>query len=194
MLQGNPLLSARQIKAILRASASPDVLTGSVPNVNWGYGRLDMLSAMDLVALTATRDTSLSLTANPPRVSAGETMRLDLGGQNPGPARIVDVHVGALLPASAGVAFGCAAGDAIALVSAEGVSIDCLSRLMPPHMPFAASIGLPAGAPPGLTRNFFSFVWPPSAPAGDYICFVAYTRPGTLDVVAVAFASVSFSP
>ena len=44
-------------------------------------------------------------------------MQVDVTVTNNGPARLVDVYFGALLPALAGPGFGCPARDAIAFVT-----------------------------------------------------------------------------
>jgi hypothetical protein len=52
MLQLNPRLTAAQIKQILHTSSVSDSLTGQTPNSNWGYGKLNVLQALDAVALS----------------------------------------------------------------------------------------------------------------------------------------------
>ncbi|GMU23640.1 MAG: hypothetical protein AMXMBFR13_37180 [Phycisphaerae bacterium] len=42
-----PRLSAAQARQILRDTAVEDGFTGSVPNLEWGFGKLNMLAAMD---------------------------------------------------------------------------------------------------------------------------------------------------
>ena len=49
MLQIKPDLDAAQIKQILQQSARADEFTGSVPNMHWGYGKVDALSALTMV-------------------------------------------------------------------------------------------------------------------------------------------------
>jgi minor extracellular serine protease Vpr len=56
MLERNPMLDAQQVKALLQLSARADASTGAVPNVRWGYGKLDALAALDkIAALQATQ-------------------------------------------------------------------------------------------------------------------------------------------
>lgn len=52
MLQLNPNLTANEIKTILHTTARQDAYTGATPNIDWGYGKLDLLAAMDAVART----------------------------------------------------------------------------------------------------------------------------------------------
>ncbi len=53
MLEMCPTLTADQARAILHATATADANTGAVPNSHWGYGKLNMLAALD--ALNAAR-------------------------------------------------------------------------------------------------------------------------------------------
>ncbi len=46
MLQKNPTLDAAQVKAILTQTATHDDFTGSVPNINWGYGKIAPAAAL----------------------------------------------------------------------------------------------------------------------------------------------------
>jgi hypothetical protein len=58
-----PWLSATQAKTALIQSARSDAMTGTVPNIRWGYGRLDLEQAF--------RDRlPFSLGADPPQVTA----------------------------------------------------------------------------------------------------------------------------
>lgn len=45
LLQISPSLSAQQIKSFLTSTAATDSYTTSVPNVSWGYGKMDVLKA-----------------------------------------------------------------------------------------------------------------------------------------------------
>ena len=49
LLQYNPALTSTQVKQILRNSAKKDNFTGPVPNPIWGYGKLDIESAIKYV-------------------------------------------------------------------------------------------------------------------------------------------------
>lgn len=55
MLQANPELDQIQIRNILRNTARQDEFTGEVPNVTWGYGKVDAYAAV--VAALASADT-----------------------------------------------------------------------------------------------------------------------------------------
>ena len=50
MLEVNPTLTAAEGKEILRATAVADEFTAEVPNDDWGYGKLDILAAVDAAA------------------------------------------------------------------------------------------------------------------------------------------------
>jgi len=47
MLQFNPNLTAAQAREILRDSARSDGFTGNVPNAAWGWGKLDVVAAVE---------------------------------------------------------------------------------------------------------------------------------------------------
>ncbi len=49
MLEKNPTLTAQEIKSLLTANAHADAYTGSVPNLRWGYGKLDIAAVMQQV-------------------------------------------------------------------------------------------------------------------------------------------------
>jgi len=51
MLEIDPDLTATEIRTILRSTARTDAFTGQVPNVEWGYGKLDVKAALDLVSV-----------------------------------------------------------------------------------------------------------------------------------------------
>lgn len=57
MLQKNPQLTVSQIKTILTQSARSDSYTGAVPNNLWGWGKLDVLQALNNVPFL-TEDTT----------------------------------------------------------------------------------------------------------------------------------------
>ena len=50
MLQVNPALTTEQARQILRETATADDFTGSVPNLDWGYGKLDIAAAVEAAA------------------------------------------------------------------------------------------------------------------------------------------------
>jgi minor extracellular serine protease Vpr len=52
MLQMNPKLDAAMVKQILHQSAHADTFTGTVPNTQWGYGKVDAYAAMTAVQAT----------------------------------------------------------------------------------------------------------------------------------------------
>lgn len=52
MLQMNPNLDASMVKQILQQSARADSFTGTVPNVQWGYGKVDAYAALTQVQAT----------------------------------------------------------------------------------------------------------------------------------------------
>jgi subtilisin family serine protease len=50
MLQLNPQLTGGDVRRILQQTAQTDSFTGATPNLDWGYGKLDVLAALDNVA------------------------------------------------------------------------------------------------------------------------------------------------
>jgi hypothetical protein len=47
LLEAAPDLTADQVRDLLRTTAVTDAQTGATPNVDWGYGKLDILAALD---------------------------------------------------------------------------------------------------------------------------------------------------
>jgi hypothetical protein len=47
LLEQDPTLTADQVRLILRNTAVKDAFTGSVPNHDWGFGKLDVLAALN---------------------------------------------------------------------------------------------------------------------------------------------------
>ncbi len=50
MLQMKPGLTGQEVRQIVRNSAFADAFTGPIPNVKWGYGKLDILKALDTLS------------------------------------------------------------------------------------------------------------------------------------------------
>jgi len=49
MLECNPYLTGEQVRTILRETAASDDDTGTVPNLDWGFGKLDVFEALSAV-------------------------------------------------------------------------------------------------------------------------------------------------
>gem|GEM_PF-3831442 len=49
-LEVNPTLTGAQVKQILRDTATADEFTGQVPNDQWGYGKLNIIAAVEAAA------------------------------------------------------------------------------------------------------------------------------------------------
>jgi len=60
MLQKNPGLTSEQARNFLQQSATTDGFTGPVPNPVWGYGKLNILGALDLMTQVAQCSYTLS--------------------------------------------------------------------------------------------------------------------------------------
>ena len=101
----------------------------------------------------------------------------------------VDILFGYLIPAAGGPALGCPQGDALALFGPSGFIVRCLSTLGPDIPRAVANVTLPTALPSThigleLSRN-------PGFANGIYTFFIAATRTGTLEVLALGLASVS---
>ncbi|RMG25059.1 MAG: T9SS C-terminal target domain-containing protein [Bacteroidetes bacterium] len=85
MLEVNPALTPEEIKTILHETSTQDNFTGSTPNEQWGYGKLDALAAINRTFQTVSRD----------EVAAG---KMDIS-IIPNPANdFVEIAYSALLP------------------------------------------------------------------------------------------------
>ena len=156
------------------------------------------------VRLTAFAPPSLALALNGVTFRPGNTLSVNLTVGNPGGVLQVDVYFAILLPASAGLGLGCPAGDAVAFFTSgfSSLVIRCGSGSPATFPTFAAAASLPAGLPPTTFTNFFSFVWPASVPAGQYVIVVLFTVPGAFadgtidpgDIVGIAAAPATFVP
>jgi len=56
LLELDPTLTTSEVRQIIHSTASTDSFTGSVPNSQWGYGKLDLFAAAQQVALQAGID------------------------------------------------------------------------------------------------------------------------------------------
>jgi len=143
---------------------------------------------------------TLALSLNHDSFKAGDTLEVSLTVGNPGGPVVVDLYIGAALPAAAGPALGCPLGDAIAFAVAGSPSavIRCRSA-SPATFPVFSRTSIPAGQPP-TTTPFFSFVWP-SAPVGSYTVFAAFVVPDSLadgslgptDIIVIDTQTLTFS-
>jgi hypothetical protein len=109
----------------------------------------------------------------------------------------------ATLPAAAGPQFGCPDGDAVVFAVDGGTSLvlACASDPADTFPPFFDNLAIPAGLNVAVP-NFFSLVWPPSAPPGPYTIEIFATPVGALadgvlgdeDIVGSAFDTLTFVP
>jgi len=96
MLQMNPNLTPQQVKEILQMTARSDEFTGTVPNAQWGYGKLDVHEALKEVEKTlgvtsfSSQSRFVKIMPNPVQntlsISLEEQTGFDFGGM-----RIFDV-------------------------------------------------------------------------------------------------------
>ena len=64
MLQMKPTLDVATAKQILHETARADAFTGAVPNMKWGYGKIDALAALSRLADTLLRITATQRISN----------------------------------------------------------------------------------------------------------------------------------
>ena len=182
-----------------RVTLTPSADTGSVFS-GWSGGGcsgtdpciVTLISTTTVIATFAPRQTySLTLALNKESYTTGETFSATVTEANSGDAPIsVDKYFGVLLPASASSLVPCPGADGIVFLFPE-VRLTCLSSPAT-FRPYKQNVLLPAGFLV-TTPRFFDFVWPP-APSGTYVFFIAYTRTGTLEVIAAGTSSASFTP
>jgi hypothetical protein len=122
---------------------------------------------------------TLDLAAQPGLLHAGDALRVGLIVGNSGAARLVDVYLGILLPASAGSSFGCPRGDAIAFVAdgSSRVVVTCASSPASSFAPFFRGATLPGGMSAQPVPDVWSMVWQAGLPAGTYTIVAAFTSP-----------------
>jgi hypothetical protein len=146
----------------------------------------------------------LALSLNASAFHSGEVLSANLFAANPGPAGVVDLFFGLLLPPEVGPALGCPGGDPVVFLadSFTRIVLTCLSSSPAGFSPLVHEVAVPAGLPPTAFPVFFSHALPPVLPLGSYAVFAAATPPeafldGTLDpgdVLAVTAAPFAIVP
>ncbi|MEM8602096.1 MAG: S8 family peptidase [Bacteroidota bacterium] len=104
MLQAGPELDAAEVRAILEQTARADAFTGTVPNSQWGYGKVDALAAVEEVLRgTNAEDHGAApvptLSAYPNPTFASATVAVALPAATDVRVEVVDLlgrHVGTL--------------------------------------------------------------------------------------------------
>ena len=142
---------------------------------------------------TMSAPISLDLALNQVSFVPGDTLHVDVALANPGPDNAVDVFFGFLLPPSAG---NCAGGTAVVFL-VDGLTrtaIACLSGPVAAFQPLLRAVVIPGALPPIVVQDFYSLLWNSGIAGGAYTVFVAFTRPGSLDVIAVAVRTLTFFP
>ena len=78
MLQKNPDLTPAQIKSYLQASARTDSYTSTTPDGTWGWGKLDVAAAVDLVPIGVGDPDHLECSLSPTTVLADGAAEAEL--------------------------------------------------------------------------------------------------------------------
>ncbi|MGH7264798.1 MAG: FG-GAP repeat domain-containing protein [Candidatus Rokuibacteriota bacterium] len=159
-----------------------------IVGVNW------LETAADGAAVTLWRNllTSvgpvLELTLADATLGPGETLRVSAAVENPGPAVVVDVLFGVLLPPAA---LACPAGLAVAFLvnGFAAVETGCVTGVPSPLPALARAVGLPAGLPRTDAPDLFTTALPAAIPPGDYTVFLALVDPVSGSLLAVATAT-----
>jgi hypothetical protein len=161
-----------------------------IVGVNWLEG-----AAADGAAVTLWRNLlaggsggpALELAVADATLGPGETLRVSAAASNAGPAVVVDVLFGVLLPPTA---LACPAGLAVAFLvdGFAGVDVGCVTGLPSPLPALARAVGLPTGLSRTEVPDLFTAALPADIPPGDYTVFLALVDPGSGSLVAVATA------
>ena len=136
----------------------------------------------------------LTLSLNQTAFRTGETLRVELDAQNPGPAFTADVYVGVLLPDGETVFFITRRSPLQSVVT----RLDADPRTFPPLL---ASVQLPQGLDITLT-DFLVYAFGGGELAGTYTAFAFFTPPGAFtdgrmdpdDLVEIDVRPFVFSP
>jgi hypothetical protein len=130
-------------------------------------------------------NTSASL--NQATFAAGQTLRITIGGSNPGTAVGADVYIGAFLPD----------GNTVILLTSTGAFTFGTRTNVGSWQPYRTGLQLQAGF--SITvPNFFSYEWTGGEPRGDYVLFLLVMKAGAAaalsgdQVLGRATASFSF--
>lgn len=145
MLQVRPGLTHNQLKEGLRDTAREDAFTGSTPNENWGYGKLDVLSAVNSLTPSTGGTSTLKIVTSSSTPPGNYALTITgTGGEKTHDIQATfhvtttlrgDVnHDGAITSADAAIALGMAAHgewNADADISGDGqvTSLDALMIL-----------------------------------------------------------------
>jgi hypothetical protein len=195
----NPTATWKQAFILLipggTTAPSPDVTKMETIRDTWAGFFHAAVGGRGAVDTTIPAFVSLGLNLNQSLFGPGDMFDLAVSVANPGAETAGDVYFGFLLPPSAGPALGCGGGDAVVFLvqGFTGAVVTCLSTFTG-IAPLFSAVTIPAGLPASVVPHFFSFVWPPDAPAGTYTVFIVLTGRGTLAVIGAGLATMTFTP
>ncbi|MEM7283798.1 MAG: S8 family serine peptidase [Pseudomonadota bacterium] len=97
MLQVNPELTARQAREIIRETAVRDSETGSAPNTQWGYGKMDVYAAAMEATGQANAPRLLSVVPDTNNNGADEVAAIQVNDTASIRVRMSDANTGGIL-------------------------------------------------------------------------------------------------
>jgi acyl-CoA thioesterase-1 len=128
---------------------------------------------------------------------SGERLQVDLTLGDSVTSGLVDVYFGLFLPPDAGPLAGCPVGEALAFLADDfaRLVVTCLADVLDEAAPLRAGVEFVAPLPLITVGDFWSAVFVPEFPLGEYTVFFALTTPGDpADVLVSATHTFTLVP